>query len=408
MANTQRKDANDNSNHLDMADVFPGITDNTYLSTCTRGLLPKAARDALDIHLDALTTGRTDKAALFEMMKEVRASFAGLINADPMEIAYTKNVSEGLNIIATAMKWQAGDNIILTPGVEHPNNIYPWLNVGQKEGVEVRTVDDDNGRIDVDAMIAAADDRTKLMTVPTVTFSPGLRTDVKKLGSFCRSQNIFLLVDAAQSAGVLHTDVEDMMIDGLATSTQKGLCSMYGMGFLYCRREWADQMVPAYLARFGVDLGHDVPEAAFGSMQYKLMDGALRFDLGNYNFPVITVAQQSLKILSDIGTEQIDAYVVRLATRLAEGLEKLGLNVINGHDPSERSNIVCVGHPSEGHDTTDDAESAALHQHLLDADVLHTIRRGMLRFAFHIYNSDADVDRVLNLVSDWKASNSGQ
>lgn len=407
MANSQRKDQDSNSKQLNMVDVFPGITDNTYLSTCTRGLLPKAARDALDKHLDDLTTGRTDKTALFEMMKDVRASFAALINADPVEIAYTKNVSEGLNIIATAMKWQTGDNVILTPSVEHPNNIYPWLNVAQKEGIEVRSVDDDNGRIDVDAMIAAADDRTRLITVPTVTFSPGLRTDIKKLGIFCRSKNIFLLVDAAQSAGVLHTDVEDMKIDGLATSTQKGLCSMYGMGFLYCRREWADQMVPAYLARFGVDLGHDVAEAAFGSMQYKLMDGALRFDLGNYNFPVICVAEQSLKILRDIGTENIDKHVVRLATRLAEGLEGLGLNVINGHDPSERANIVCVGHPSDGHDTTDDAESASLHKFLLDADVTHTIRRGMLRFAFHIYNSDADVDRVLELVSNWKETNSG-
>ena len=395
------------SDEPDLTDVFPGIADNTYLSTCTRGLLPKAGRDALDKHLDELTTGRTDKVALFEMMKDVRASFAALINADPTEIAYTKNVSEGLNIIATAMNWQAGDNIILTPAVEHPNNIYPWLNVGQKHGVEVRSVDDDHGRIDADAMIAAADERTRLMTVPTVTFSPGLRTDVKKLGEFCRAKNIFLLVDAAQSAGVLHTDVEDMMIDGLATSTQKGLCSMYGMGFLYCRREWADQMVPAYLARFGVDLGHDVPEAAFGSMQYKLMDGAQRFDLGNYNFPVITVAQESLKILSDIGTENIDDHVVRLAARLADGLKAEGLNVIEGRDPSERANIVCVGHPSEGHDTTDDAESASLHKYLLDADVLHTIRRGMLRFAFHIYNTDADVDRVLGLVAEWKATNSG-
>lgn len=388
--------------------LFPGIADSTYLSTCTRGLLPKAGRDALEKHLDTLTTGRTDKAGLFEMANDVRASFAALINADADEIAFTKNVSEGLNIIATGMKWQPGDNVILTPSVEHPNNIYPWLNLAQREGIEVRPVDDDNGRIDADAMIAAADKRTKLITVPTETFSPGLKTDIKKLGTFCRAQNIFLLVDAAQSVGILHTDVQDMLIDGLATSNQKGLCSMYGMGFLYCRREWAEQMVPAYLARFGVDLGHDAPEAAFGSMQYKLMDGALRFDLGNYNFPAMVVAQQSLKILGDIGTRKIEDHVVRLATRLAEGLEELGLNVINGRDPAERGNIVCVGHPSDGHDTTEDPESALLHKYLINEDVIHTIRRGMLRFAFHIYNSDADVDRVLALVREFQKANRKQ
>ena len=84
----------------------------------------------------------------------------------------------------------------------------------------------------------------------TVTFAPGFRTDVAALGRLCRERDVLLLVDAAQSAGVLHTDVQRSGIDAFAVSTQKGLLGLYGMGFLYCRRAWAERLEPAYLARF--------------------------------------------------------------------------------------------------------------------------------------------------------------
>ena len=78
---------------------------------------------------------------------------------------------------------------------------------------------------------------------------------------------MLFLVDGAQSVGVLHTDVKKSNIDALAVSTQKGLLGLYGMGFLYCRREWAEKMQPAYLARFGVDLG-EAHEASMGDEEF--------------------------------------------------------------------------------------------------------------------------------------------
>ncbi len=192
----------------------------------------------------------------------------------PDEIAFTKNVSEGLNMVATALPWQAGDNVVVCPELEHPNNVYCWLNL-RRHGVNVRTVQARDGHLPVDDMAQRIDDRTRAVTASTVTFAPGFRTDIDALGRICRDRGMFFLVDAAQSCGVLHTDVAASHIDGLAVSTQKGLLGLYGMGFLYCRREWAEQMQPAYLARFGVDLG-DAHEASLGSDAYKLMPGARR------------------------------------------------------------------------------------------------------------------------------------
>ncbi len=90
-------------------------------------------------------------------------------------------------------------------------------------------------------------------------------------------------------------------IDALAVSTQKGLLGLYGMGFLYCRQAWADQMQPAYLARFGVDLG-DAHEAAIGSDFYTLMPAARRFDLGNYHFLGCAAANASMVQLQTYDT----------------------------------------------------------------------------------------------------------
>jgi len=282
--------------------LFPGRTQSTYLSTCTRGLLPKPAREALDAHLAELETGATDKAALFELTESVRSSFAALVRCDNDEVAYTKNVSEGLNMVAAAVDWRDGDNVVVCLDMEHPNNVYPWLNQRAIHGIEVRSVAHRDGHVEAQRIVEAMDARTRLVTLPTVSFAPGFRTDVAAVAQACKERDVLLLADGVQSVGILDTDVRALGVDALAVSTQKGLCGLYGMGFLYCRREWAERLRPAYLARFGVDLGAGAHEAAMGADNYALQPGTKRFDLGNYNYPGITVAQKSLDIINAVGT----------------------------------------------------------------------------------------------------------
>ena len=389
----------------DLSALFPGTQGRTYLSTCTRGLLPVPAREALDAHLDGLANGTTDKDALFSCIDRTRASFARMIRCDTDEVAFTKNVSEGLNIIAASIDWQQGDNVVVCLDVEHPNNVYPWLNLRERMGVDVRSVPQREGHVDAQRLIDAMDGRTRLVTLPTVSFSPGFRTDVATVGDVCRDRGVFLLADAVQSAGILDTDVGALKVDGLAVSTQKGLCGLYGMGFLYCRRAWAERMTPAYLARFGVDLG-DAHEAAFGSDNYALMPAARRFDLGNYNYPGAVVAEQSLAILNGIGTRTIEAHVLSLAKRLIDGVLALGLAVPGGEAGAHTSSIVSIGKVgSGGHDTSDDPMVTSLSAYLGEHDVVHTIRRGMVRLALHIYNTEDDIDRVLEVAKTWTAKN---
>src|SRR4051812_7283183 len=312
---------------------YPALERWTYMDVSARGVLSREVRAAMDAHLDdRMMNGATDKDQFFALIERGRARFAQLVNADPDEIAYTKNISEGLNMIATAIDWHRGDNVVLCPDLEHPNNVYAWLNM-QRYGVEVRTVAARDGHIPIDTIIERMDSRTRVATVSTVSFAPGFRTDVETLGKACRERGVLLLVDGAQSVGVTHTDVRAMNVDALAVSTQKGLLSLYGMGFLYVRREWAERLQPAYLARFGVDLG-DAHEASLGGSDYKLAAGARRFDLGNYNFLATAAVDASMKQLLEWDTRRIEPYVQSLTHALARGFLEQGLEVAGGEPGS--------------------------------------------------------------------------
>ena len=377
---------------------FPGMQDCTYLDLGGRGLLSTEVVAAIEAHLKDAMYGKVDKDLLFAKTEEARHRFAQLINAEPDEVTYTKNISEGLNMVATSLDWQSGDNVIVCPQLEHPNNIYLWLNL-QRLGVEVRFVNHRDGYMPVDEMIAAIDQRTRILTVSSVSFSPGFRTDIDKLGAACRERGVLFLVDGAQSVGVLHTDVKLSNIDALAVSTQKGLLALYGMGFLYVRRPLAEKMHPPYVARFGIDVGMaDAHESDVGDRSFKFMPAARRFDLGNYNFAGVCAVHESLEMLLRLGTRSIEAHAVKLAHRLALGFIESGLPVCGGRPGPHIGEIVTVGQYGSGGDkASSDERMNRLYAHLSANRVKLSMRRGVLRFSFHAYNNMDDVDRVLHL-----------
>ena len=210
---------------------FPATERWTYMDVSARGLLPRFARDALVTHLDERMLAEVDKYGYFDMIERVRGRFARHLNAAADEIAFTKNVTEGLAAIAASIDWRSGDNLVICPEIEHPANVYAWLNL-QRRGVEIRMVAPRAGTLPVDEVVSRMDARTRVVTCATVSFAPGFRTDLATLGAACRSRGVLLVVDAAQSVGVLDNDVARLNIDALAASTQKGLLGLYGMGFL--------------------------------------------------------------------------------------------------------------------------------------------------------------------------------
>lgn len=385
---------------------YPATSNWTYVDVAARGLLSTGTRDAVDAYLDHRMAEGGDKAWMFQQVEKARTAFAALIGAEADEIALTKNVSEGVNIIAAAMPWRESDNVVFCETLEHPANVFPWYNIARLKGVQIKPVAPVDGRIPLERIIEAIDSRTRLVAVASVSFSPGFRFPIKALTNYCRARGVIVLVDGAQSVGVLHTDVKALGIDALAVSTQKGLLALYGLGFLYVRRELAETINPAYLSRAGVRLETEHEAGLADAARYELATGARRFDVGNHNFIGAVAVGHSIRELAAIGTVAIESHVCALAAELAASLTDLGLPVFGGPESADRAHIVALGNDlSDQHDATSDPKMLALHEHFVAAQIRHTIRRGMLRLSFHYYNNSEDISRIIAAARKWSAKN---
>ena len=383
---------------------FPGAAQSTYFDTASRGLVPVEAKSAIDEQLDYRIRGDIQKPAMFATIERVRRAYASLIGASGDEIAFTKNVSEGLNIVASGLRWKAGDNVILCPELEHPSNIYPWLNLKSRAGIEVRFVHASDGRMPVAEMIKAVDARTRVISCSYVTFAPGLRSDVQTLAEYCAKNDILLLIDAAQGIGILDINIERTPIAAMSVSTQKGLLGLYGMGLLFVRKSWAERLEPTYLSRFSVDLG-TAHEATGGSDNYALMPGAKRFEVGNYNFLAATAVEPGLSMINELTTAAIERHVLMLTERMIDGLRRIGLPVFAAEPGPHRAHMVAIGNAiGNQHDATDDPAMQSLYEALASAAIRTTIRRGIIRVSCHFYNNNADVDRLIEVAAGWKTA----
>ena len=382
-------------------ECFPGTRTGPYLDVSARGLLYDGARAALDAYFDQNAAGSLDKGALFAGVERTRELFASLIRAEPDEIAFTRNVTDGIATFAASLPWRPGDNVVVCESLEHPANIFPWYGLSRRLGITVKNVPQNNGHIPLEGILAKIDDATRVVAVSAVSFAPGFRFPVAELASECRRRGVLSIVDGAQSVGVIDTDVKALNIDALAASTQKGLMGLYGMGFLYVREEVSQILDPIFLSRFGVDLaGHEA--SAGDAASYRLAKGARRFDVGNYNYPAILAVAPSIELLLGLGSEEVDAFVCGLAHDFANGLLDAGLPVFGGRPGPLASHIVTVGKSlGSDHDSAADKDMADLYALLTAHGVRLGIRRDLLRFSFHVYNDQADIQRVLDVVRQW-------
>lgn len=372
---------------------FSELGEITYLDVASRAPLSQSVRQSAADFLEMRSRGG-NKDKMFDIIDRIRPKVASLIGATAHDIAFTKNTSEGLNIIASSMGLGPGDEVVLCPDVEHPNNVYPWLHLRDQIGISLKFVAPQNGCTNSEAIADAISEKTRIVTVSAVTFAPGTRTNLRLIGERAHEAGAFFLVDGAQAVGVCNLDVERDCIDGLAFSTQKGLLGLYGLGFLYCRESWANRMTPVSVARFSVDInGH---EADFGE-HYQLKRGAHRFEVGNYNYLAAAALESSLDLLLSYKTPEIDAYLGTLSSILIEELTARDLPIVGGKR-TEMCHIVTAGIQTKSNGEASDSTYARLERKLKEAGIVISSRRGLLRFSFHLFNTPQDIMRVLEVL----------
>jgi cysteine desulfurase / selenocysteine lyase len=371
-----------------------------YVDVAARGPLPASAKQAAEAILTAQLTGIVPKAEWLNLVETTRSLAAPLIGASADEVAFTKNVSEGLNIVGAGLSLSPGDRIIVAPSAEHPNNVFPWLWAAQERSAEVVAVSPGPNEGLEQALINRIDSRTKLVAVTAVDFATGRRTDLAAIGTACRTVGAFLLVDAAQSSGVLVQDMEKLPVDGWATAAQKGLLAPYGLGLLYVRRDWVDRIRPVALARFSVEVDAD-HEAAGAEDGWRLRDGARRYEIGNYNYIGLAALRASLDLLLQIGPANVERRSVAASEQLRSALSGLDIPILPVSE-GYRSHILAIAeHQGAGHDRSEVGWLNALSAALTRDGIAHSVRRGAVRLSTHMHLLPDSVTRIIDTIGTW-------
>ncbi len=332
-----------------------------------------------------LNFGAYNLRGWIEISETCRERFARLIGARPDEVAFVKNTSEGLSFVAGGIDWKPGDNLV-TISVEFPANIYPWLALEEK-GVEVRLVEpEEDGTIDENKLISAADEKTRLISVSSVQFVNGYRLDLEKIGAFCRENGIFFCVDAIQSLGVIPMDVEKYNIDFLAADGHKWLLSIEGIGGFYVSSRVMDRINP-------IEYGwHSVKKRfEFEAIDFSLDDTARKFEPGSFNVLSIAMFSESLNLILEVGVERIRDRVFQLTEYLIDSLDD-SWELISPTDQESRSGIITFRIPG--------VDGKTLWKKLLERKVVVSPRGGGIRVSPHFYNTEEELDRFLELTRE--------
>ncbi len=289
-----------------------------------------------------------------------------------------------MGIVANTVDWRSGDNVVLAE-CEYPGVIYPWLNLVRR-GVEVRMTPAPNGQVDMDALVERMDARTRVVSISHVEWTSGYRCDVGRLGRLCRQRGIVLVVDAIQSVGVTPVDVQEMGADVLVAGCYKWMLGIPGTAVMYVRRDAMPALLPDRAGQAGVKTSM----AARPDLVWK--DDAMRYQVGSESTAALLVLESSLVLLLESGVERTHAHITALLDRLIPGLQRLGMTITSSLTPETRSTILSFT-------TGDAARDETLHKHLLEQNVIVSLRPHGIRVAPHFYNAPEDADALLRAIA---------
>ena len=365
----------------DMRTLFPIAPRYAYLDHAAIAPLSTPVRSTMEVFLGRLTEEPFDLAHWERLRGQVRVRVAELLAVGPESIAFTKNTTSGLGLVAAGLDWEAGDNIV---GVdrEFPANIYPWMGLKRK-GVELRLYRPEQGRIDLKALARLCDRRTRVVAISAVQFWSGFRTDLDALRTALKGHDALLVVDAIQAAGAMHLDLSSAPVDFLCAGAQKWLLGPIGVGFAYVGPRMLERLNPVTIGTDSV-----VRDEEYFQYDLTLKPDARRFEEAAPNYPGILGMGAAVNLLLRAGSRAVEEVVLRLADRLRDELPRRGYElVLKPTLPSERSGIVSFRHPR--------MVPAELQTRLREAGVIVSLRSDFLRASAHYYNSDEDLDRLL-------------
>ncbi|GAA0716285.1 selenocysteine lyase/cysteine desulfurase [Halorubrum trapanicum] len=363
------------------ADV-PALDDAAYFNFGAHGPSPEyvveAAASFIEDHeYGSATTDPYEHA--FETYEEVRERIAAFVGADPEEIALTESTTDGITRVAGAIDWEPGDVVVRTD-LEHPAGVLPWQRL-EREGVEVRVLGTEDGRVDREEYAEAVAD-ARLVCFSAITWTHGTRLPVADLVEVASDAGAFTLVDAVQSPGQVAMDVCEWGADAVAAAGHKWTLGPWGSGFLYVDRDAAADLEPRAVGYRSVE------DPTGDEIEFKPAAG--RFEVGTTTAAAHVGLAEALDAIDAVGLDAIESRIESLTDRLKAGVPDDRLLSPEAYE----SGLVTID--------VDDPEATV--ERLSEADI---VVRSLphpdgVRASVHAVSSEAEIDRLLDaLEPEW-------
>jgi selenocysteine lyase/cysteine desulfurase len=370
------------------AGCFPIVKDKIFMAHAAVTVLPRAVAEAISNYVRKSAEEFPDFTGSLSMLRETRESAARLLHASPEEVALLGPTSLGLSLVANGIEWAAGDEVVCYSD-DYPANVYPWLNL-RRRGVTVRYVEPPGlGEITTAVVERALTSKTRLVALASCNFVSGYRIDLPAIGAMLHARGILFSVDAIQTLGAFPTTVEH--VDFLSADSHKWLLGPLASGVVYVKKEHFDLCRPTLLGAWNVRTPGFVAQD-----QIEFLDTAQRYEPGALNFPGIVGMKAAIDLLLEAGIDRIADRILFLRARLISGLEPAGYRLLGNADPATGSGIVTFSHPTRN--------LTEVFQRLTQERIFCSQRQDRqgthyLRFSPHFYNSEAEIDRVVEVAT---------
>jgi kynureninase len=373
---------------LEYRKEFPILERTTYLVSNSLGPMPRTvpdklaeyARDWGELGVKAWSRGWWEKPV------DVGNEIAPLINAGDGEVVMMPNVTIAQTAVLSAIDFPRDRDTIVMTELDFPSVRYAYEEMAKRFGARVVVVRSDDGiSIDLDRLLAAIDERTRLVAVSHVLFRSAFIMDADVICQKAHQVGALVSLDSFHAVGIIPVDVKKSGVDFLTGGVLKWLCGGPGGCFLYVSPKVRDRLRPALTGW----QAHARPFDFEDTMEYTT--GAFRWLNGTPVIPALYVAAEGAKILRKAGIAAIREKSVRLTTRLVELAEKLGYKVTAPRDSDRRGGTVAVN-VAHGYEVT---------QVLLSRDILVDYRVGAgIRIAPHFFTTEAEVELAIGTIAD--------
>ena len=368
---------------------FPVTRDKIFLAHAGDCPLPRRVAEAIADYARESSTGDQEKFVYPAILDQGRKLAAQLLNCQPDDVAFVGPTSLALSFLASGLKLRRGDNILIYFD-DYPSNVYPWMALAE-QGVEVRLLNTRGlGVIRPKDVMGQVDENTRLVALASCHFVSGYRLDYQAIGKYLGERNILFCLDAIQTLGAFPTTVEH--VDLLAADAHKWLLGPCGAGVMYVRRAAQGMINPPIYGWNNVRCPDYVAQE-----QIVLRNGSQKYEAGTHNLLGIVGLVTAMELLLELGVENIARELLRKRALLVPALQGKGFTVLQADAPAENaSGIVSFFRPG--------SSLAELHQKLTDAGVVTSLRadrtgQKYIRLSPHFYNTDAELERMLELVT---------